>query len=204
MKTAEEAVEDRDNAILDARAILRNPYFVLDTETTGLSKAQMCQVAILHADGKQYKSLVKPTIPIEEGASAVHKITNDMVREAPDALEVLKHIPIFGVMVIYNAPFDLGVLKHSANARGAIFSEEINSAIFDAMQIYSNFRGEWDEYHGNYRWHKLGVACNQCKIEIDVKLHDAMSDCILTDRLIKYIASQKLSDEEEDDNELPY
>jgi hypothetical protein len=47
MKTAEEAVEDRDKAIMDARAILRNPYFVLDTETTGLTKAQMCQVAIL-------------------------------------------------------------------------------------------------------------------------------------------------------------
>jgi hypothetical protein len=62
MKTAEEAVEDRDKAIMDARAILRNPYFVLDTETTGLTKAQMCQVAILKYDGTEYKAI--PTQPM--------------------------------------------------------------------------------------------------------------------------------------------
>jgi DNA polymerase III subunit epsilon len=109
-KTENQIIEDRDDAIIDARKILANGYFVLDTETTGLNKAQMCQIAIFHKDGTQYKSLVKPTVPIEDGATSVHKITNDMVREAPDALEVLKHIPIFGVMVIYNAPFDLGAI----------------------------------------------------------------------------------------------
>jgi DNA polymerase-3 subunit epsilon len=155
----------------------------------------MCQIAILHSDGNKYKSLVKPTIPIEAGASAVHHITDEDVKDAPTAIDILRNIPIFGFMVIYNAPFDLKILKQSILAQGQTYTHEYNTGVYDAMQIYSAFRGEWDDYHGNYRWHKLGVACEQCGIKLDLELHDAMSDVIMTERLLKYVAEQKLSTE---------
>jgi DNA polymerase-3 subunit epsilon len=196
MKTKEEIIGDRDKAIRDARYILQNPYFILDTETTGLTNAQMCQIAILKSDGTQFKSLVKPTIHIEPGASNVHHITDADVINSPGAHEVLRHIPIFGYLVAYNTPFDLKILQQSLKAQGHVYNIEFHSGIYDMMQIYSAFRGIWDDYHGNYKWFKLGDACEQCGIAMDLELHDAMSDVIMTERLLKYVAEQKLSTEE--------
>lgn len=198
MKSEAEIIQDRDIAIYTARTILANHYFVLDTETTGLHDAQMCQIAILHDSGNQFKSLVKPTIPIEPGASAVHHITDEQVKDSPDAVVVMKAMPMWACCVIYNAPFDLGVIERSLAAHKVVFNKGLITRVFDAMQIYSAFQGTWDDYHGNYKWWKLGVACSQCGLESDEDLHDAMADAIMTDKLIKYIAAQKQSTEQEE------
>lgn len=195
MKSPEERIVDRDKAISDSRWILMNPYYILDTETTGLVDAQMCQIALLYYDGTRFSSLVKPTIPIEEKASSVHHITDEDVAEAPTALEIVKKLPIFKLLVIYNVPFDLKVLEQSLLPYDLHYTKENNYEIHDAMQIYSAFKGDWDDYHGNYKWYKLGEACKNCGIPLDLDLHDALSDVIMTERLIKYIAVQKLSTE---------
>lgn len=191
-------VADRDKAISDARWILMNKYFVLDTETTGLTDSQMCQIAILHGDGTQYKSLVKPTIPIEPGASNVHHIKDTDVENAPSANDVLRHIPIMCMFVGYNTQFDVKVLQNSLSAYGLTFNTEYYE-FYDVMLLYASFKGVWDEYHGNYKWHKLGDACEQCGITVEDDghegFHDAMYDSIMTDKLLKYISIQKLSTE---------
>lgn len=192
MKTPEEMIEDRDDAINEARWILNHDYFVLDTETTGLKNAEMCQLAIYKRDGTTFKSLVKPTVPIEPGAMNVHHITDEMVKDAPDAATVIVNLPNNNsFMVIYNAKFDLGIIKHSLEAVGSFIDDHYE--VYDAMEIYSKFRGEWNDYYGNYRWHKLEAACSQCGIVLDLELHDALSDAIMTDRLLRYIGEQKLS-----------
>lgn len=195
-------IDDRDKAISDARWILMNKYFVLDTETTGLNNAEMCQIAIVYSDGNKYKSLVKPTVPIEEGASKIHHITDETVKDAPSAVDILRHIPVMSMFVAYNTPFDLKVIQQSLKAHGHIYNAE-NNYFYDVMLIYSAFKGDWDEKHGNYKWHKLGDACEQCGIltqkefsEEDQSLHDAMYDATLTQKLLKYISIQKLSTEE--------
>jgi DNA polymerase III epsilon subunit-like protein len=197
LPTTEEKVRDRDQAIKDARFILNNKYFILDTETTGLETfAEICQIAIISSDGNKYKSLIKPTVHIGERATEIHHIVDEDVKDAPNITEIIRNIPVFGIFVAYNTPFDMRILKQSLLAYGHIYNEEDNFKVCDAMQIYSAFKGEWDEYHGNYRWHKLEEACKQCGIEIDLELHDAMSDAIMTERLLKYVASQKTSEEE--------
>jgi DNA polymerase-3 subunit epsilon len=187
-------LSDRDKAISDARWILINPYCVLDTETTGLNNAQACQIAYVKSDGTQYKSLVKPTIPIEKEATAVHGISNEDVENAPDITEIQRFLPLYNLFVAYNAPFDLKVLQQSFLAHGLVYNDDYNN-VYDAMQIYSAYKGDWDDYRGNYKWYKLGVACEQCGITMDLELHDAISDVIMIERLIKYIALQKLSTE---------
>ena len=193
MKSNEEKLKDRDQAISDARWILMNPYFIVDTETTGLNNAQMCQIAIVKSDGTQYKSLIKPTVPIEKGATEVHHISDEDVKDAPTVMEIMRYIPIFGIFVAYNANFDWKIIEQSLKAHGHIFSH--NVTIYDAMTIYSAFKGEWDEYHGNYKWHKLIDACGQCGIEGDDSFHDALYDAAMTDKLLKYISVQKISTE---------
>ena len=69
-KIQSEKDADRFEAIEQARWITGGDYCVLDTETTGLINAEMCQIAILHSDGTEFKSLIKPTVKIEPGAEA--------------------------------------------------------------------------------------------------------------------------------------
>lgn len=193
MRTIEDTIKDRDEAIREARFLVSHPYYIVDTETTGLKNAQMCQIGMLDSDGHVMSSYVKPTIPIEPGAMAVHHITDEMVKDAPTADQIITAFRSNKNMIIYNAPFDTQVIINSLNAAGAPKFEF--PEIFDAMQIYSKFRGEWNDYYQNYRWHKLEAACNQCGIAIDVTLHDALADCIMTDKILHHMADQKLSEE---------
>lgn len=194
MKTKEEKIKDYNEAISTARWIEMNDYFIIDTETTGLQNQQMCQIAILKSDGTQYKSLVKPTIPISPDATRVHGITNEDVQEAPSAASVALMIPEQGMFLGYNSPFDIKTIYNSLEAIEAdVPYMDKTYQGYDVMQLYSAFRGEWDEYHGNYRWFKLADACKQCGIEADhTGFHDAMFDVIMTEKLMKYIALQPL------------
>lgn len=98
------------------------PLAVIDFETTGPdpSTCQPVQVAVAHCDLAEteaelvYQSLVCPVIPIPAEATAVHGITDEMVREAPLPAEVARALEpmLYGrVVVAYNAPFDWAVLN---------------------------------------------------------------------------------------------
>lgn len=196
MKTQAEKDADRFRAIEEARWILGGDYCILDTETTGLKNAQACQIAILHSDGFSLKSLVKPTIPIEPGAQAVHHITDEDVKDAPTIVDIIsENFPSDGIVVIYNAKFDLEILRNSLRAYNANWGYP-ESEVCDAMMIYAAFHGEWSDFYKSYKWQKLGVACEQCGITLDgEELHDALTDVRMTEKLLKYIANQKLPTE---------
>ena len=182
---------DRDNAIKLARKIIEAPFVVLDTETTGLREPLACSIALVNELGDVWKSLVKPSKQIEPGAIAVHKITNEMVEAAPALSDVKGDLVNFiskSPVVIYNAPFDTAVVKRD------LPDFELGE-VHDAMQIYAAFVGQWDDYHGNYRWHKLGAACAACGLKPDGELHGADVDAEMTRRLLIYIAGSKTSGE---------
>lgn len=200
MKSKEQLIQDRDSAISQARWILMNPYFIIDTETTGLNDAQMCQLAVIRSDGAAYKSLVKPTIPIEAGAIAVHHITDDMVKDAPIATQVVLDLPTCGFMLAYNINFDTKVIINSLLKCGIDFAFNPQIIMADVMLLYAQYHGDWDDYHANYRWQKLKVACQQCGLTLEESAdgyHDAMYDVRMTENLLKYISCQKLSTEEQ-------
>lgn len=74
------------------------PILVVDTETTGM-EGEIVEVAIVQLEKSPNPgeiisvsfehSLIKPNIPIEFGAMAVHHITEDMVKDAPSLDEWL-------------------------------------------------------------------------------------------------------------------
>lgn len=62
---------------------MKNNYVFLDFETTGLVplRSEVVEIgAVRFEDGKRvatFETLLKPTIPVEEGALAVHKLSNE-------------------------------------------------------------------------------------------------------------------------------
>lgn len=71
---------------------------VFDTETTGFQKNEVVELAFLVIDQDlevhhSESVLVKPSTPIEDGASEVHGITNDMVADKPTIQEYFEDNP---------------------------------------------------------------------------------------------------------------
>ena len=166
------------------------PLF-LDTETTGLDRrAEVCQIAIVDYDGAVLlDTLVKPPRRIPPDATAIHGITNAQVASAPTFAEILPQLDDLFYnrnVVIYNADYDVRLLRQSARAHGLTF--EPRAQFHCAMVAYAQFHGEWDDYRGSYRWVKLGGALQNLGIDATgVALHTALADAEMTRRLVRAI-----------------
>jgi DNA polymerase III subunit epsilon len=161
---------DRAAAAHWARQLLADDFVILDTETTGLGVFdQVVQIAVIDKAGERLlDTLVKPTRPIPQIATGIHGITDAMVKDAPGfgAIYSALLMAIGGKRVaIYNKTFDVEQLHQSDQLyqlegdpawtplgqdgwRGLAVWE-------DVMIPYSDWVGDYSEYHGNYRWQKL-------------------------------------------------
>ena len=102
-------------------------WVVFDVETTGLDPRQgdkICEIAALKLRGDkkvdQFHSLVNPERPISPGAYLVNQITNEMVKDAPTITVILPQFLSFikgGILVAYNAGFDLGFIEWEMGER---------------------------------------------------------------------------------------
>src|SRR5262245_5862479 len=96
-------------------------FAVLDVETTGLDPAlghRVCEIgAIKIRAGKEidrYHTLLHPGIPIPEEARRIHRISDEMVKEAPLFAAVARPLREFlagTVLIAQNARFDLGFIN---------------------------------------------------------------------------------------------
>lgn len=98
------------------------PAIIVDTETTGLdvTRDRVVSLGAVCAHGTRlYKSrmmddLVDPGVPIPPVSTAVHGITDDMVRDArafPEVWADFQRLAINRVVVGHNVPFDLTILR---------------------------------------------------------------------------------------------
>jgi len=123
-------------APLAATALVDLPALVLDTETTGMDPGPDRIVAIgtvrLHGRRlfrrRTLDLLVRPGRPIPSSASAVHRITDAMVSDAPEIdvvwpriSEVLKDVTVIG----HHIDFDLAMLKAAAVRCGLAWREPL-------------------------------------------------------------------------------
>lgn len=185
-----------DEIRIARRWLEQRPVF-LDTETTGLDgSAEACEIAIVDFDGSTLlDTLVQPTVAIPNAAIAIHGITNTMVASAPtfsDLRADLYRILHGRLCIIYNAAFDMRILTQSAIAADCYVAWPKIGAVC-AMLLYADYRGEWDEYHGNNRWFKLEVACTlEHIITTGTKAHRAAGDAEMTRRLVEHIAGRHM------------
>lgn len=184
----------RDAAASWAKDMLNDPFVILDLETTGLNdNAEICQIGLLSSNGDVLmNTLVKTVEPIPTSSSNIHGITDDMVQDAPtfDTIyEQLCDLIIDRDVVIYNAAFDGRVLDQVCRRHGLLEATKVIGNVHCAMLQYADFRGDWNDYHGNFRWPKLAYAIDEFSIDLgDGKEHDAMTDCRITLELINGMA----------------
>ena len=209
--------DDRMSAIARAQKYVSQDPLFLDTETTGLSDMdEICEIAIVDLTGQVLiNSLVKPIKPIPLSATDIHGISQEMVQRAPTFRELLPELDRIlkgRIVIIYNAEFDMGKITRSAQANGFNLSGKDGfsawwwspedwdplAQIFDsgwycAMELYAAHYGDWNEYHGSYRWQRLSTALQQCKINLPQSIHRAHADAEMTRRLVLHMAQGQLT-----------
>ncbi|HLB57310.1 MAG TPA: DNA polymerase III subunit epsilon, partial [Gammaproteobacteria bacterium] len=96
---------------------------ILDTETTGLHIAEghrIIEIGCLELvnrklTGKRYHQYINPERIIDNGALAIHGITNEFLKEKPIFKDVARELIEFingAELIIHNAPFDIGFLNY--------------------------------------------------------------------------------------------
>jgi DNA polymerase-3 subunit epsilon len=165
--------------------VLESDQFVLlDTETTGLkSHDQVVEIAIIGTSCEVlYHGLIKPSCPIGEGAAAVHRITEEIVAQAPSFAEQWLEIEraIGGRKIItWNAAFDARMLVQTARA---------HKIILKGIDFYCAMKEYTDHYHFQ-RWVRLTEACSQQGIEFEQD-HRALGDVCAMLEVIRAIAKK--------------
>jgi DNA polymerase III epsilon subunit-like protein len=177
--------KDMRKSIIWAQKLIAGEYgewVVLDTETTGLYGAQLCEICVLSKYGSpMINTPVKPDCAVHEGARNVHKITDDELQSAPHFTQVynrLKEVIDGKRVVIYNAGFDSEILFNMVKVCKL---PRIKFKADCAMKQYSRFYGQWHDYWRNYTWQKLPGGS-----------HRAYGDAYATYKLIHMMANHKI------------
>ncbi len=124
---------------------LTRPLAFLDLETTGVNvaKDRIVEIAVIKImpDGNVHEkqSRVNPQMPIPPGATAVHKITDDDVKDAPTFDKIAKSFFIFlddcDLAGFNSTRFDFPLLLEEFNRAGIAF-EIGDRKLVDVQRIY--------------------------------------------------------------------
>lgn len=175
------------------RLIESGNFVVLDTETTGFPpNCHPCEVGIIASDGSTLVAeILKPPVPISDGAARVHGITNAMVADKPTYADIHERVleAVRGkIIVAYNKDFDRPVM-HMATQHAGVDPIADFARWTCAMVAFAQWNGDWNSYHGNYKWVKLDAAARAMGVKLDEQTHRAVDDCILTLKVIQALAN---------------
>ena len=174
----------------------RRDVIILDTETTGLSKtAEVVGIALLNTRSEiVLDQHILPEGRITKKASEIHGLTRERLRslEARPWPEVHEEFiaALSGAtcLVIYNADFDLRLLRQTTEKHGLGLPDLPN--IRCAMRDYAAFRRVPDRREGEWKWHRLEAAHNHETGEERTQQHRALDDCQMTLALMEAVAAK--------------
>ena len=175
-----------------AQEMLSLPNVVtLDTETTGFGQDdEIIEIALWDIQKhRSYATLVQcqqTTIPKE--AEKKHHITKSMLRDAPTWPQIWPKLMSYltrHVIIIYNADYDLRMLKQTARHYNLPMPE---LQVHCLMKHYSAYVGQPSSRAEGHRFLKLAAACTHFQIE-HASAHRALADAQAAAEVIQKLAA---------------
>lgn len=149
-----------------------------DTETTGVEPGSRIVelAAILVDEGleevSRFQTLINPCMPIPPDATAIHGITDEMVKDAPTAAAALadffQKVSENVVLMAHNAPYDCAIVQWEAAKAGLLTPA---ATVIDTLEIARKLRGK-----GN---NNLGALIEDYKLQAEGDQHRAMHDTLM-------------------------
>ena len=160
-------------------------FILLDTETTGTGDGdRIIQLGFMVLNGKSvdvYNDFCSSDIPIGYGAMEVHGITQEEIAGKPkctetDAFKALESLNTSdNVMIIHNAPFDLGMLAKES------FTSQMR--LIDTLRCAKHLFEDEEAHRLQYFRYRLGLykleQAEANALGIVVKAHDAIGDVLV-------------------------
>ncbi|UQY34640.1 DNA polymerase III subunit epsilon [Pseudomonas fulva] len=155
---------------------------VLDTETTGMpvnDGHRVIEIGCVEVEGRRltgrhFHIYLQPDREIDEGAIAVHGITNEDLKDKPRFKDVADEFYEFikgAQLIIHNAPFDIGFLNNEFALIGQLERADISSYcdVLDTLQMAR-------ERHPGQR-NSLDALCKRYGVDNSGReLHGALLD----------------------------
>jgi len=181
------------DAVKEAKEILRTHPLFLDTETTGIGdNDEIIEISIIDKNERiLIDTLIKPKKKIPKESTNIHNITNSDVKNSPTFFEIINRLNSIlnnRVVCVYNADFDCRLLRQSAIKWRENISLPNKTRFFCIMKLFAKYSGEWDNYHNHFKWHKLEDALKICGIHMRGNSHRALFDTIGAKRILFHIA----------------
>lgn len=172
-----------------AAAWLADEALVIDTETTGLGyDAQVVELAIVDAAGSVLlETRLRPSVPVEAEAEAVHGIGAEALAAAPSWPEVAAQVEqlLRGRRVVaFNADFDFRLLRQTGAAfgDGLPWLAEVEQRC--AMYLSARAYGPTNRY-GTI---SLSAATAEAGVSWEGVAHSAAADARVTAALLRVLA----------------
>lgn len=179
----------RGKASMQAHTWLAQDPIFLDTETTGLSStAQALEIALVNARSEIiFETRLKPTVSIDSAAFAIHGISENELSDAPSwpdiVIQLQQHIGSHP-LIIFNANFDMRILKQTAAAHNDTANWLNTLTVGCAMQLAAHYYGATNSY-GTI---SLASAVSQAGLHWNGKAHSAAADAIMTACMVNDVA----------------
>lgn len=157
-------------------------YVVLDTETTGMPVAdghRIIEIGCVELEGRNptgrhYHVYLQPDRASDEGAIAVHGITDDFLKDKPRFKDIADEFFEFiqgSELVIHNAPFDIGFINNEFALLGQTERADIaeHCGVLDTLMLAR-------ERHPGQR-NNLDALCKRYGVDNSGReLHGALLD----------------------------
>ncbi len=169
----------------------------LDTETSGLEEQdRICSLGII-AENKTHYELIKSPRKIRSEASAIHHLTNEMLKDK----KVFKESKIYqilqeynsadNVLIAHNAPFDLKMLQKE----GFVWQ----GAIVDTLKCVRHLIPECEQFSLQYLRYELKLyKLENSDLGIALQAHNALSDALHVKLLYEYLLDMASLEELQD------
>lgn len=157
---------------------------VLDTETTGLEPSQGHKIIEIgcveminrRLTGNNYHQYLQPDREIDEGAQAVHGISNEFLADKPRFSDVVKDFIEYldgAELIIHNAPFDVGFIDHEFRLAGAEYGKvSTYCSVIDTLVMARKLRPG--------KKNNLDILCKEYEVNnAHRELHGALLDAEL-------------------------
>ena len=157
---------------------------VLDTETTGLEPSQGHKIIEIgcvemvnrRLTGNNYHQFLQPDRDIDEGAQAVHGISNDFLADKPRFADVVRDFIDYldgAELIIHNAPFDVGFIDHEFKLAGEEYGKVATyCTVIDTLVMARKMRPG--------KKNNLDILCKEYEVNnAHRELHGALLDAEL-------------------------
>ncbi len=159
---------------------MKEPYIVLDIETTGLSKhrnkiTEIAAIKVANNKINKFQTLINPGIRIPSFITSLTGINDAMVKDSPPIAEVMPKLLTFldsHPIVAHCASFDHGFLNYNAQLH---LSKDLNNSKICTRKLSRRLVPELTS-------HKLSSLCEHFNLKNELA-HRAMPDVEVTHKI---------------------